>query len=143
MPGITASTGQQAAMPIAYGTTNLATVSGSQPANVLSNAPTAGPVIPITSQRIGITVAPFGTIADDLIVYLQAQINGSTYCNVLDPRTGNPIQWTGAQIKATLGGAGAGIYQLVDVKANAVKFGMVIGATAASASNGVITRVMD
>lgn len=137
------SAGQQAPMPIVSGTTNLALVSGSQPANVLSNAPTAGPIIPITSQRIAITIAPFGTIADDLIVYLQAQINGSSYMNLLDPRTGNPIQWTGAQIKATTGGASAGIYQLVDVKANAIKFGMVIGATTASASNGVITRVMD
>lgn len=140
---ITASAGQQAAMPIAYGTTNLALVGGSQPANVLSNAPTSGPGIPITSQRIGITIAPFGTISDDLVVYLQAQINGSSYFNVLDPRTGNPMQWTGAQIKANLGGAGQGVYQLVDVKANAIKFGMVIGTTTASASNGVITRVMD
>lgn len=140
---ITASTSQIAATPIGYGTTNLALVSGSQPANVLSSAPTAGPVIPISSQRIGITIAPFGTISDDLVVYLQAQINGSSYMNLLDPRTGNPIQWTGAQIKATTGGAGAGIYQLVDVKANAIKFGMAIGTTTASASNGVITRVMD
>jgi hypothetical protein len=140
---ITASTSQIAATPIGYGTTNLALVSGSQPANVLSNAPTAGPIIPIVSQRIGIHIAPFGTIADDLIVYLQAQINGSSYMNLLDPRTGNPMQWTGAQIKATTGGASAGIYQLVDVKANAIKFGMVIGATTPSASNGVITRVMD
>ena len=140
---ITASAGQQAALSIQSGTTNLALVNGSQPANVLSNAPTAGPIIPITSQRIAITIAPFGTIADDLIVYLQAQINGSSYMNLLDPRTGNPIQWTGAQIKATTGGASAGIYQLVDVKANAIKFGMVVGATTVSASNGVITRVMD
>ncbi len=139
----TASAGQQAALAIQQGTTNLALVSGSQPANVLSNAPTAGPIIPITSQRIGITIAPFGTISDDLVVYLQAQINGSSYMNLIDPRTGNPIQWTGAQIKATTGGASAGIYQLVDVKANAIKFGMVIGTTTASASNGVITRVMD
>lgn len=137
------SAGQQAALPIQHGTTNLALVSGSQPANVLSNAPTAGPIIPITSQRIAITLAPFGTIADDLILYLQAQINGSSYMNVIDPRTGNPIQWTGAQIKATLGGASAGVYQVVEVKANAVKFGMVIGGTTPSASNGVITRVMD
>jgi hypothetical protein len=92
---------------------------------------------------LGITVAPLGTIADDLIVYLQAQINGSTYVNVLDPRTGNPIQWTGAQIKATLGGAAPGVYALVEVKANAIKFGMVVGATVVSAANGVITRVMD
>ena len=140
---ITPSAGQQAPFPIVQGTTNLALVSGSQPANVLSTAPTAGPVIPITSQRIGITIAPFGTIADDLIVYLQAQINGSSYINLLDPRTGTPIQWTGAQIKATTGGASAGIYQLVDVKANAIRFGMVVGATVVSASNGVITRVMD
>ena len=138
-----ASTGQQAGLPIVQGTTNLALVGGSQPANVLSNTPTAGPIIPITSQRIGITIAPFGTISDDLIVYLQAQINGSSYMNLLDPRTGNPIQWTGAQIKATLGGASAGVYQVVDVKANAIKFGMVIGTTTPSASNGVITRVMD
>lgn len=140
---LTASAGQQAPMPIVQGTTNLALVSGSQPANVLSTAPTAGPIIPITSQRIGITIAPFGTIADDLIVYLQAQINGSSYFNLLDPRTGTPIQWTGAQIKATLGGAGAGIYQVVDVKANAIKFGMVVGATVVNAANGVTTRVMD
>lgn len=140
---ITASAGQQAATPIQHGTTNLALVSGSQPANVLSNAPTSGPLIPITSQRIAITIAPFGTIADDLIVYLQAEINGSSFFNVIDPRTGNPIQWTGAQIKATLGGAGAGVYQVVEVKANRIKFGMVVGATTVSASNGVITRVMD
>ena len=140
---ITAATGVQLATPIQYGTNNLALVSGGQPANVLSNAPTTGPIIPITSQRVAITIAPFGTIADDLIVYLQAQINGSSFFNVIDPRTGTPLQWTGAQIKAALGGAGAGVYQLVDVKANAIKFGMVIGATAASASNGVITRVMD
>lgn len=140
---ITASTAQIAATPICHGTTNLALVSGSQPANVLSNAPTSGPIIPISSQRIGITIAPFGTIADDLVVYLQAQINGSSYMNLLDPRTGNPIQWTGAQIKANTGGASAGIYQLVDVKANAIKFGMTIGSTVASSSNGVITRVMD
>lgn len=140
---ITASSAQLAAQPITYGTTNLALVSGSQPANVLSNAPTAGPIIPITSQRIGITIAPFGTISDDLVVYLQAQINGSSYMNLLDPRTGNPIQWTGAQIKANTAGAAAGIYQLVDVKANAIKFGMAIGTTTVSASNGVITRVMD
>ena len=139
----TASAGQQSGLPIVQGTTNLALVSGSQPANVLSSAPTSGPIIPITSQRIGITIAPFGTISDDLVVYLQAQINGSSYMNVIDPRTGNPLQWTGAQIKATTGGASAGIYQVVDVKANAIKFGMTIGATAASASNGVITRVMD
>lgn len=140
---ITASSAQLSATPIGYGTTNLALVSGSQPANVLSTAPTAGPVIPITSQRIGITIAPLGTIADDLIVYLQAQINGSSYMNLLDPRTGSPLQWTGAQIKATLGGASAGIYQMVDVKANAIKFGMVVGATVVNAANGVITRVMD
>jgi len=140
---ITASTSQIAATPIGYGTTNLALVSGSQPANVLSNAPTAGPLIPIVSQRLGVSIAPFGTIADDLIVYLQAEINGSSFFNLLDPRTGNPIQWTGAQIKATLGGAAPGIYQVVDVKANRIKFGMVIGATTPSASNGVITRVMD
>ena len=76
----------------------------------------AGPIIPITSQRIGITIAPFGTISDDLVVCLQAQINGSSYMNVIDP-AGNPLQWTGAQIKATTGGASAGIYQVVDVKA--------------------------
>lgn len=140
---ITASAGQQAATPIQYGTTNLALVSGSQPANVLSNAPTSGPLIPITSQRIAISIAPFGTIADDLIVYLQAEINGSSFFNVIDPRTGNPIQWTGAQIKATLGGAAAGVYQVVEVKANRVKFGMVVGGTTVSASNGVTTRVMD
>ena len=139
----TASTGQQSGLPVVQGTTNLALVSGSQPANVLSNAPTTGPIIPITAQRIAISIAPFGTIADDLIVYLQAQINGSSYMNLIDPRTGAPMQWTGAQIKATTGGASAGIYQVVDVKANAIKFGMAIGATAASASNGVITRVMD
>lgn len=138
-----ASTGQQAAQQTQQGTFNLALVGGSQPANVLSTAPTAGPVIPITSQLIAVTIAPFGTIADDLIVYLQAQINGSTYVNVLDPRTGNPMQWTGAQIKATTGGAGAGVYQLVAIKANAIKFGMVIGATVVNAANGVITRVMD
>lgn len=138
-----ASAGQQAATPIQYGTTNLALVSGSQPPNLLSTAPTAGPVIPITSQRIGITIAPLGSIADDLIVYLQAQINGASYFNLIDPRTGNPLQWTGAQIKANAGGASAGIYQLVDVKANAIKFGMVIGSTTASASNGIVTRVMD
>jgi hypothetical protein len=138
-----ASTGQQLAQPIAYGTTNLALVSGSQPANLLSNAPTAGAIIPITAQRIAITIAPFGTISDDLVVYLQAQINGSSYMNLLDPRTGNPIQWTGAQIKATTGGASAGVYQVVEVKANAIKFGMTIGTTTASASNGVTVRVMD
>lgn len=140
---INASAGQQAATPVQYGTTNLALVSGSQPANVLSNAPTSGPIIPIISQRIGVHIAPFGTISDDLIVYLQAEINGSSFMNVIDPRTGSPIQWTGAQIKATLGGAAAGIYQLVDVKCNRIKFGMVIGTTTASSSNGVITRVMD
>jgi hypothetical protein len=139
----TASIGQQAHQPIGYGTTNLALVSGSQPSNVLSSAPTAGPIIPITSQRIAITIAPFGTISDDLVVYLQAQINGSSYMNLLDPRTGTPIQWTGAQIKATTGGASAGVYQVVEAKANAIKFGMAIGTTTASASNGVITRVMD
>jgi hypothetical protein len=139
----TAATGVQLATPIQQGTTNLALVSGGQPANVLSTAPTSGPGITITCQQVAITIAPLGTIADDLIVYLQAQINGSSFLNIIDPRTGNPMQWTGAQIKATLGGAGAGVYQVVNVKANQIKFGMVVGATVVNAANGVITRVMD
>lgn len=139
----TASTGQQAGQPIQQGTTNLALVSGSQPSNVLSNAPTTGPSIPITCQLITVHIAPFGTIADDLIVYLQAEINGSSFFNLMNPATGTPYQWTGAQIKASTGGAGAGVIQTIPVKANRIKFGMVIGATTASASNGVITRVMD
>lgn len=139
----TAAAGQQAGQPVVQGTTNLALVTGAQPANVLSTAPTSGPLIPITSQRIAITIVPFGTISDDMVIYLQAEINGSTFVNLLDARTGAPIQWTGLQIKATLGGAAAGIYQLVDVKANRVKFGMTVGTTTVSASNGVTTRVMD
>lgn len=140
---ITASTAQIAAQPVTYGTTNLALVSGGQPPNLLSTAPTSGAAIPINSQRIAVTVQPFGTIADDMVIYLQAQINGSSYFNLTDPRTGNPIQWTGAQIKAGLGGASAGIYAVIDVKANAIKFGMVIGATVASTANGITVRVMD
>lgn len=141
--GFNPSQGQLGALPTQQGGNSLALVSGGQPPNVLTNLPTGGSPISIASQLIAITLAPFGSIADDLIVYLQAEINGSSFFNVINPATGNPYQWTGVQIKATLGGAAAGVYQLIPIKANRIKFGMVIGASAASASNGVITRVMD
>lgn len=140
---ITASTAQISAQPITIGTGSLALVGGSQPANVLSNAPTGGSLIPITCQRIAFTIVPVGTISDDMEVFLQAEINGSTFCNVINPNTGLVYKWTGLQIKASTGGAGAGVYQCVDIKANRIKFGMTIGTTTASASNGVNTRVLD
>lgn len=132
-----ASAGQQAPMPITYGTTNLALVSGSQPANVTGAAST-GPSISITNQRVAFTLAATGTLDNASVVELQAQINGSSFMPVYV--NGTKVSFTGTQINGA--GSSTGVYACVEVKANAVRFVMsTVGTT--SGANGVITRLMD
>ena len=141
---ITASAGQQAAFPVQVGRMALALVGGSQPANVLSTAPTAGPVIPVTGQRISVSIAPFGTLANDAAVTLLGEINGSSYFPLYYPGTSTVISWTGTQINNAVSGAATGLLATIDgLKVNTIKFLLAIGTTTVSASNGVTTRVMD
>jgi len=133
---ITASSAQLAAQPITYGTTNLALVSGSQPANVTGASPT-GPLIPITTQKIAFTIVPTGTLDNASVIELQAEINGTALVPVYV--NGTKVSFTGTQINA---GSGAGVYSVAEVKANRIRFVMsTVGTT--SGANGVITRVMD
>lgn len=129
---ITASAGQQAATPITQGTTNLALVSGGQPANVTQAAPT-GPAINITSQLLAITLAPVGTLDDVAVCEPQAQINSSSFFPIF--QNGQKVSFTGAQIKA-----GGGLYFLLALKANQIRF-VLTGQT--TVGGGVNTRVMD
>lgn len=135
--GFPPSAGQQAAQPIQYGTTNLALVAGSQPANITQAAPT-GPGIAITSQRLSITLVPTGTLDAGASVEVQAQINGSAFVPVW--RNGSKLAYTGAQINQAGGGGGTGLYDFVDIKANQIRF-VLVGQT--TVGGGVITRVMD
>jgi hypothetical protein len=141
---ITASVGQQAAMQTQIGRMSLALVGGSQPANVLSTAPTAGPVIPVTGQRLTVSVAPFGTLANDASVTLLGEINGSSYFPIFYAGTTTVASWTGTQINNAVAGAATGLLATIDtVKVNSIKFVLSNGTTTVSASNGVTTRVMD
>lgn len=134
---LTASTGQQAAMPICYGTSALALVSGSQPPNITQAAPT-GPGINIASQKIAFTLVRTGTLDNAATVEVQAQINGSAFVPVW--RNGSKLAYTGTQINTLGGGGESGIYDVIDVKANQIRF-VLVGQT--TAGGGVITRVMD
>lgn len=131
---ITASTGQQQGLPIVQGTTNLALVSGSQPSNVTQAAPT-GPGINITSQLLGFTLVPTGTLDDVAVVEVQAQINGSAFLPIFTGAGSTKLSWTGAQIKA-----GSGLYYQLAVKANQIRF---VLSSQTTIGGGVITRVMD
>lgn len=133
---ITASTAQLSALPIQQGTTNLALVSGSQPANVTGASP-IGPLIPITNQLVAFTIVPTGTLDNASVIELQAEINGSSFVPVYV--NGTKVSFTGTQINA---GGAVGVYSAVQVKANRIRFVMsTVGTT--TGANGVITRVMD
>lgn len=132
---VTASTGQQQALAIQQGTTNLALVSGSQPASITQAAPT-GAGIPITSQLLGFTLVPTGTLDDVAVVEVQAQINGTSFFPIFTGAGATKLSWTGAQIKA----GAPGIYYLLAVKANQIRFVMT-GQT--TVGGGVTPRVMD
>lgn len=132
---LTASAGQQAALQIQQGTTNLALVSGSQPAAVTQAAP-IGAGIPITSQMLGITLIPTGTLDDAATVEVQAQINGVAFYPVFV--NGTKLTFTGAQIKASAQG---GLYFLLNIKANQIRFALLNQTTVGA--NGVTPRVMD
>ena len=127
-----ASAGQQADMPIRQGTNNLALVSGSQPSNVTGASPT-GPIIPITSQLLGITLVATGTLDNASVIEVQAEINGSSFIPVYVG--GTKLTWSGTQINA------GGVYFVLSIRANAIRFVMsTVGTT--TGANGVITRVM-
>lgn len=143
---LTASIGQQADTKIAVGNKALALVAGNQPSNVLANAPTAGPIIPISSQRITLSISPIvgAVLSDDAVVTLLGEINGSSFFPLYYPGTKNLIQWTGADIKQALSGAATGLMATIDgLKVNNIKFLLAIGSTAATSANGITTRVMD
>lgn len=141
---ITASSGQQAATPITYGEKTLVTIAGNQPADVLANAPTGGPSIPVKSQRIAFTINPIGTLAADALVTLCGEINGSSNFPIYYPNTKTVISWTGAEINNSVSGATPGLLATIDgLKVNSIKFVLALGATVASAANGIRTRVLD
>lgn len=122
-----ASSGQQAATPVASGARSLRT-----PANVTASAPTGAAVDTTNGDRFTVHLINTGTLDNAASLALQAQINGSAFYPVLI--NGTAKAWTGTQINA-------GVIETLDVKAQQIRFVLTPGTT--TGSNGVTVRVLD
>lgn len=127
---ITASSGQQQALPVQAGSRTL-----QLPNPALQNGGNITGVATINSDKFTIQLVPSGTLAADASFALKAQINGSTYLPLCWPNTKTPIVFTGAEVNA-------GVIASIDAKVLAIQGVLTPGSTAAGA-NGVSMRVID
>ena len=131
---ITLSAPRVAGLPAQNGTRTLKTTP-----NITATSPT-GTVIDVTSDEIGITLVPTGTLDDASVIELQAQINGSSFFPVYIG--GAKVSWTGAQLKTAAGAGVTGRIETIRLKCAQIRFVMsTVGST--SGSNGIIARVFD
>lgn len=127
---ITASTGQQQALPVQSGARTLRT-----PNPVLAVTAPTSPGLDILSDEWTLALNASGTLSDDAVFALKAQINGSTFVNLCWPGTKTPITFTGAEIKA------GGIVTTIKAKVAQIQAALTAGSTASG--NGVTWRVLD
>lgn len=122
----TASSGQQAALPVQAGARSYIV-----PGDVTAAAPTGG-IIQITGDAITVALKNTGTLDNAATLALHGSLNNSSFYPVLIG--GVAKTWTGTQINA-------GLIETLNIKVNQIRFVLTPGTT--TGSNGVQPRILD